>query len=368
MKSTTKLFRVVLGCAIAFAACGALELTLVLVGFAYPPLDSPIVVELPDDWMDSGGIHTRDAACLWRPAPGARIPWGIDERVNSDGYRGPLLSRERTPGVMRIVTLGDSSTFGHSVAYADCFSARLAVLLAERTGKPVEVLDAGVIGYTVRQGLERWRVFAREYEPDIVIGAFGAVNEHIACMGLPDDELMRTRAHEASAGVRWARRLRTDLRLAHVAGYVSDALHGGRAAMLRRDREHELAIRPSLAGVVEVDWPGVRRVSLDEFDEFSLTLRDEVRATGSRYIALSLPRRIEVTRKRPVLLEYSRRLEAMAARGEFEFVDGHIVLGRAIRPDVWPKDLLIDAFHPSPLGHAALAEALAEAVMNPPTR
>lgn len=368
MKSKAKLLRVVLGCAIAFAACGALELTLVLVGFAYPPLDSPIVVELPDDWMDSGGIHTRDAACLWRPAAGASIPWGIDERVNSDGYRGPLLPRERAPGVMRIVNLGDSSTFGHSVAYADCYSARLAALLAERTGKPVEVLDAGVIGYTVRQGLERWRVFARQYQPDVVIGAFGAVNEHIACMGLPDDELIRTRAHEANPVVRWARRLRTDLRLAHVGGYVSDALHGGRAAMMQRNRERELAIRPSLEGVVELDWGGARRVSLDDFETFSLMLRDEVRATGARYIALSLPRRLEVTRKRPVLLEYSRRLEALGARGEFEFVDGRIVLGRAIRTDVWPKDLLIDAFHPSPLGHAALAEALAEAVMNPPAR
>ncbi len=368
MKSTTKLFRVVQGCAIAFAACGAIELALVLVGFAYPPLDVPILVELPFDWTDSGGLHTRDAACLWRPTPGVSIPWGVDERVNSAGYRGPLLAHERTPGVMRIVTLGDSSTFGHSVAYADCFSARLAVLIAERTGKPVEVLDAGVIGYTVRQGLERWRVLAREYQPDVVIGAFGAVNEHIPCMGLPDDELMRTRAHEANAFVRWARRLRTDLRLAHVAGYVSDLMQGGRAAILQRDREHELAIRPSLDGAVEVDWKGARRVSLDEFEKFSLTLRDEVRATGARYIALSLPRRIAVTRQRPVLLEYSRRLETMAARGEFEFVDGRVVLGRAIRPDVWPKDLLIDAFHPSPLGHAALAEALAEAVMNPPVR
>ena len=85
-----------------------------------------------------------------------------------------------------------------------------------------------------------------------------------------------------------------------------------------------------------------------------------MRATGARFVAISMPRRMKVEKRSPVVLEYTRRLADLAERGEFELVDGRAAFGRALRPDVSPRALLVDDFHPSPLGHEILAAALAD--------
>lgn len=362
------LLRALYGTAAAFAVCGAVELALILVDFRWDPESAPIVVEVPDGWTDSGRIHQKDVATLWRPSPNARIPWGDDERVNADGYRGPLLAVERRPGTLRIATLGDSSTFGHSVAFAQCWSARLAAILAERTGQEVEVLDAGVIGYSVRQGLERWRTLVRAYSPDVVVAAFGAVIEHVPAMGLPDDELIRAAVMDTNPVVMWTRRLRRDLRIAHAAGWFYELLQGGRVAVRERRWQREIQDKDGLATVGAVDWLGTRRVSVDEFERFLLEMRDEVRESGARFVAISMPRRMVVERTRPVVLEYTRRLAQMAGRGDIELVDGRAAFGRALRDGRSPRDFLVDAYHPSPLGHEILATAVADALGKPGPR
>lgn len=354
--------RLARGFAIAFAACGALELALVLIDFRHEPRDAPIVVAVPDGWTDSGRIHRKDVATLWCPAPGARIPWGEDETVNSAGYRGPVLPLARAPGTLRVATLGDSSTFGHSVAYAECYSARLVAPLAARIGRPVEVVDAGVIGYSVRQGLERWRTLVSAYRPDVVVAAFGAVIEHVPAMGRPDDDLIRGQVLNASAFGRWTARLRRDLRIAHGAAWIADFVRGGRIARDKERWERELLARSQLDTVGRVDWAGTRRVSVDDFERFLLELRDEVQATGARFVALSMPRRLSVENQRPIVLEYTKRLADLARAGEIELVDGRAAFGRALSADVSPRDFLVDDFHPSPLGHEVLARALVDAL------
>jgi len=275
-------YRGLLGVTAAFAVCGAVELSLILVDFRWAPPESPIVVEVPGGWTDDGKIHRKDVRTLWHPSPGARIPWGDDERVNADGYRGPLLTVERQSATLRIATLGDSSTFGHSVAYEECYSARVGVLITERTGRAVEILDAGVVGHSVRQGLERWRTLVRAYRPDIVVAAYGAVIEHVAAMGLPDDELIREQVMNTSPVVMWTRRLRSDLRMAHMTACLADLARGGRLELQQRRWHDEVRSSEQLGAIGTVDWLGKRRVSLDEFERFLLEMRDEVRATGAR--------------------------------------------------------------------------------------
>jgi hypothetical protein len=187
-------------------------------------------------------------------------------------------------------------------------------------------------------------------------------------MGLSDDALIRGQALNVNPFVQWTRRLRRDLRLTHVAASAADALRGGRIEIQRRRRESELAVRPSLASLGAVDWPGTRRVSVEDFGTDMRTLHDEVVATGARFVALAMPRRISEETMRPVLLEYTRKLASLAENGVFELVDGRAALGRAIKADVWPRDLLIDDFHPSSLGHAALAQALADEIARPAKR
>jgi lysophospholipase L1-like esterase len=69
-------------------------------------------------------------------------------RINSDGFRGPPL--DRSHAARRIVTIGDSCTFGMSEAQS--YPRVLERVLREK-GKAVEVVNAGVEGYSPRDVL-----------------------------------------------------------------------------------------------------------------------------------------------------------------------------------------------------------------------
>lgn len=94
----------------------------------------------------------------------------VEHRINDQGFRGPTVALERTPGVVRIACVGDSHTFGEGVGEGETWPAHLARLLAERhPGAPVEVMNCGVDAYDTLQEvllLER-RVLA--YAPDLVL-------------------------------------------------------------------------------------------------------------------------------------------------------------------------------------------------------
>jgi lysophospholipase L1-like esterase len=92
-------------------------------------------------------------------------------RTNALGLRGGAV---RDDGAKRILALGDSCTWGSGVAETDAYPAVLQRDLDEGSRPPgYQVINAGIPGYTVHQGL----LYAREHwlalHPDIVIIAFG---------------------------------------------------------------------------------------------------------------------------------------------------------------------------------------------------
>ena len=91
---------------------------------------------------------------------------------NSDGFRTKELE-PKAPGVRRIVTLGDSSTFGWGVSEAYTYQRLLDDRLADRGGN-VEVLNLGISGHTSRHGRAVFDHYARDLEPDLLIISFGA--------------------------------------------------------------------------------------------------------------------------------------------------------------------------------------------------
>jgi lysophospholipase L1-like esterase len=109
--------------------------------------------------------------------PGARY-WhrspdvAVEFRINGKGLRDDReLAYEKPAGVRRIVSLGDSFTAGYEVQGEETFSAALERALRAR-GIEVEVLNAGVSGYSTAEAalyLER-ELF--RYEPDLVLVSF----------------------------------------------------------------------------------------------------------------------------------------------------------------------------------------------------
>lgn len=94
--------------------------------------------------------------------------------INSHGYRGSDFSDAKPDGVYRVACIGDSTTFGWSVADTDTFPARLELALAgDCPHGRVEVLNLGVTGYTSLQGRELMTRYAAAWAPDLVVFAFG---------------------------------------------------------------------------------------------------------------------------------------------------------------------------------------------------
>jgi hypothetical protein len=98
--------------------------------------------------------------------------WGV--RINSAGFRGPEYQPAKPPGTLRILTVGDSFTFGYGVAEDSTYGRYLEALLSRPSPacpRP-EVINAGVNGYNARQELAFIKRIGIRYDPDIVIVGF----------------------------------------------------------------------------------------------------------------------------------------------------------------------------------------------------
>lgn len=359
--------RLLLSVSIVCALLGGLEWYLNLTGFTYPPIE-PIQIwnRLEDRAMRLGNsMHVESPRQLWAPDPGSVVPaeWADDERINDAGYRGPLRSREKKPGVLRIATLGDSSTFGHSVDYGATYSAQLEALLRKR-GIEAEVINGGVVGFTIRQGLERYREVIRPYKPDVVIEAFGAVNDHLqALQSIPDEEKIRMHVQLGGTMTQLRIWMRKELRICHWLAKWGErerpeVLKQRNAAFLQERKEYEQS-----KDMGSADWEGVRRVPLEDFERCILELRREVEADGGALVLLSMPRQPIVEKESPVLIQYSTKIAEVAQREQLAWVDGRALYAEALQSGRTVEELFADNYHPKPPGHRLLAEALAQKII-----
>lgn len=85
---------------------------------------------------------------------------------NSSGFRGEELEATKPPGRLRVVCLGGSTTYGPSAQTA--YPAILENLLRQR-GVDVEVVNAGVPGWTSRESRLNFERRIEPLDPDLVI-------------------------------------------------------------------------------------------------------------------------------------------------------------------------------------------------------
>ncbi len=133
------------------------------------------------NWSPS---HRYDPELMWTLLPnivngeqhmdmnGKHVSWTVN--TNAEGLRqgplGPKTARRR------ILCVGDSRTFGVGVGDSDTWPAQLQQALDARRPGRFEVINAGVTGYTSRQGLRYLELHAAALQPDLVIACF-AFNE-----------------------------------------------------------------------------------------------------------------------------------------------------------------------------------------------
>jgi lysophospholipase L1-like esterase len=112
-----------------------------------------------------------DAMLGWAHRPGqsgmfATPQFRTHVRISPQGLRDREHSYERAPGTRRILVLGDSFAWGYGVEEPDRFTQRLESALG------VEVINAGISGYSTDQELLWFQNEGSKYEVDLVLLSF----------------------------------------------------------------------------------------------------------------------------------------------------------------------------------------------------
>ncbi len=119
-------------------------------------------------------FYEKDPLLGWKKKAGAQrliktAEFTATETINSRGMRGEEYSYEKSPGVFRILVLGDSFAEGYTVNDEDLFSQLLQNQLNNLPhGLKYQVINAGTVGYSTDQELLFFETEGRKYLPDVV--------------------------------------------------------------------------------------------------------------------------------------------------------------------------------------------------------
>src|SRR5438128_2765660 len=94
-------------------------------------------------------IYEPDPALYWKLKPNQDCYTKVDHKpvhVNSHGTRGPEFQARKPDNTIRILSLGDSRTFGWGLAESETYSSRLQQMLQTNStlNNQIEVINAGV--------------------------------------------------------------------------------------------------------------------------------------------------------------------------------------------------------------------------------
>lgn len=259
-----------------------------------------------------------DPLLRYEPRPGS-------PGINALGMRDRERQVEKPVGVRRVVVLGDSVAYGFCngtswVAPEALFSRRLE----DRLGEGVEVLNLGVSGYDAEQEARRLQLRGLQFSPDVVLVASTPNDDHDASMEL--DQFMDQGGWEEERAL-----------VRRVHGTLGEWSHLARWLMALQLAREEAT--PAREKRVEVGFQAIRRMAEVEGFQVVVALFPD-REGGARHPAA-----------------VAALIKKAATRRGFTFVD--------LKPALSDHDELYlpcNAMHPNAMGHAAVAEALAEVV------
>lgn len=102
--------------------------------------------------------------------------WTVRFQTNEDGLTPLSAHRKKREGTLRIMFFGDSTVVGRSVPQDKTVSAQLESFLHQK-GIDIEVINAGVQGYSTDQVFLRMQQLLPLYKPDIVL--YGACDNDL---------------------------------------------------------------------------------------------------------------------------------------------------------------------------------------------
>ena len=265
-------------------------------------------------------IHRADAELFYSLKPNIRARWqGATVSTNRLGLRSPEIDPKQ-PGEFRILSLGESSTFGANVEDAETYSAQLEKLLSANDSQHLyRAINAGVSGYTSFQSLKYLTSRGLKLQPDLVL-FYHEQNDALPA-AYSDRELYESQTHA------WHRELAD---WSAVYRVISNAL-------ARRKIEAQ-------RGLFSI---GTRRVPLQEQWKNLQELEEVCRSHGIALVIIH-PAYADSVPHTCVLTKFCKQTGV-------KMYEAQTVLHPSGRRK---RELFADECHPNPEGHKALARGL----------
>jgi lysophospholipase L1-like esterase len=341
-----------------FAGLLALEATARILEAATPdrtlptpadPFDRQFVRDLRDQ-RAAAGEDLRMVAedpRSWALAPESTVCMGglVPLRVNRLGMRGPELG-PRAEAEVRLLSLGDSSCFGHGVAEERVMTEIAAARLGDRWGRSVRSVNGCVPGYDSAQSLATLEGFGDHVEPDWVV---------VSCLWSDLYAPGREGDPRASGGPLAGA-------LDHAATYR--VLARWLAPWTRPRKVRWIASRGDVGDATAPRAEAGARIDLAAYLANLRAIAAESRRIGARTAFVVLPAPLDFDEVRPpaAVAEYREGMRLVAAEAGEPLVDGPALFAaRGLGVEGF-----LDKVHPAVAGHAALGEALAEALAAEP--
>jgi len=338
----------------------ACELFLRGVNFSYIDEVKPIIIWNPHE---DSRIVTKDSIFqfhpfyFWEMIPGVSCQGFPEERVNTEGFRGKLYPKKKMENSLRLVCLGDSSTFGMGVegylVYSSLLEKEMKNCLPNRN---IEVINAGVIGYTGFQGLQVFKNKILDYSPDIVILCFGAINEHFPANPYNDREKFEVINS-------WRYKIRSQLIKYRFFQLIQKVF--GRNISFEvawKNKSKIVSSKNSNWRNYQKGKPYKPRVSPGDFIKYIEEIIKLSQIDKADVILISPPRRKIVEKEHPIVLDYTYALESISNKHKIPLLDMRKIFFSI--PDFENRLFLKnDYYHPNSLGHEFIAKSLGNLIL-----
>lgn len=124
-------------------------------------------------FLDSerAGLDMEDHKLFWKMKPNLNMMWqGVRVKTNNLGLRDNEVTLEKKNNIIRILSLGESTTFGAKVEFEEIYAKVLERRLNEiKANHAFEVINAGVSAYTSFQSLIYLKTEGLKLKPDILL-------------------------------------------------------------------------------------------------------------------------------------------------------------------------------------------------------
>lgn len=277
---------------------------------------------------------------------------------NDVGFRGRPFG-EKSPVVLRVVTVGDSSTFGWGVdpewTYQELLANRLRL-----NGRKADVFNLGIPGMTSRHGVAVLDHYGLAFDPDIVIASFGANDARF----VPVDAEHELAADETWSGAaRWTLvKLRTFQLMRRLIFSFYDPF---KAQAAKASQAAQAPARPLIKAVTLQDYDrNLRRIHRDATARGAKTIFLSV-CTPSEYVDAmrQTARSLNVPFVDVGQIFYDK-IDAVVA-GQVYPTEAQFykdLYGKAALDGFWRYWVTTDGCHPNRVGQSLVADALADAV------